>query len=201
MSKVAYKRVSTVDQNTDRQLHDMEFDKVFTEKCSAKTVDRPVWKECMNYLREGDTLTIHSLDRVCRSGAGDAVAIVEELTARGVGIEFVKEGMKFNNEMTAAQKGMLEILASVAQMERELIRERQLEGIKAAKAKGKTMGRPKKEIDVEEVKKLRKEGKTIEEIGEILGVSKASIYRELRKFERDINQVINNINELGCALK
>lgn len=139
---VGYKRVSSVDQSTDRQLEGLQLDRVFEEKISAKAIDRPVFNECLDYLRSGDCLVIHSLDRVCRSGAGDAVALVTELTNKGIGIEFVKEGMRFDADMTAVQKGLLSILASVAEMERGLIKERQLEGISLAKAAGKYKGRP-----------------------------------------------------------
>lgn len=181
MSNVGYIRVSTVEQNTDRQLNSTSLDKIFEEKISAKTIDRPVWAECMSYLRGGDVLHIHSLDRVCRSGAGDAVQIVEELTARNVGVVFHKEGMTFNGTMSAAQKGILSILASVAQMERELIKERQAEGIAAAKAKGKPFGRPKATIDLDEVDILKQQGLSMEKIAIRLNVGVASIYRELKK--------------------
>lgn len=177
MSKVAYKRVSSVGQKTDRQLDGLEFDKVFEEKCSAKTVNRPVWQQCLDYLREGDELHIHSLDRVCRSGAIDAVEIVELLTAKGVTVEFHKEGMKFNGKMTAAQKGVLGILASVAQMERELINERRLEGIAAAKAKGKHMGRPAVDVTVEQIKELLYRGMSKTDAFKQLGISRATGYR------------------------
>ncbi|WP_299143166.1 recombinase family protein [uncultured Vibrio sp.] len=175
MANVGYKRVSTADQNTDRQLVDIQLDKVFEEFCSASTTERPVWLQTLDYLREGDKLYVHSLDRVCRSGAGDAVAIVEQLTAKQVSIEFVKEGLSFNSEMNAAQKGVLGILASVAQMERELIKERQKEGIAAAKAKGKRFGRPSK-ASSEEVKELRKT-LSIAETARQLGISPATVNR------------------------
>lgn len=180
MASVAYKRVSATDQNLDRQLINLTFDKVFEEKCSAKTVNRPEWQACLEYLREGDSLTIHSLDRVCRSGAGDAVQIVEELTAKNISIEFIKEGMKFNGTMTAAQKGVLGILASVAQMERELINERRIEGVAAAKAKGKTFGRPTIDISAKEILELVETGLTKLAAFKQLGISKATGYRILK---------------------
>ncbi|SBO11734.1 DNA-invertase hin [Vibrio mediterranei] len=175
MANVGYKRVSTTDQNTDRQLADIQLDKVFEEYCSASTIERPVWLQTLDYLREGDKLYIHSLDRVCRSGAGDAVAIVEDLTAKKVSVEFVKEGLIFSSEMTATQKGMLGILASVAQMERELIRERQREGLEQAKLKGKKLGRPTKATP-DQVKKLRKT-LSIAETAKQLGISPATVNR------------------------
>ena len=180
-SQVGYIRVSTVEQNTDRQLASIMIDKMFEEKVSGKTINRPVWNECLSYLRGGDTLHIHSLDRVCRSGAGDEVKIVEELTARDVGVVFHKEGLTFSGSMSAAQKGILGILASVAQMERELIRERQLEGIAIAKSKGKSFGRPKVEINLLEVDQLKQQGLSMEKIAKRLDVGVASIYRKVKK--------------------
>ncbi|WP_338154348.1 recombinase family protein [Vibrio harveyi] len=176
---IGYIRVSTVGQNTDRQLADIELDKTFEEKVSAKTTDRPALASCMDYCRTGDTLHIHSLDRVCRSGAGDAVAIVETMTSKGVGVVFHKEGMTFNGCMTAAQKGILSILASVAQMERELIRERQAEGIAAAKASGKHMGRPKAEVTKQDILSLKDKGLSMSSIAKKLGIGRATAYRLL----------------------
>ncbi|USD64509.1 recombinase family protein [Vibrio sp. SCSIO 43136] len=179
--QVGYIRVSTADQNTARQLADVKLDRVFEEKVSAKTVDRPELVACLEYVRSGDTLHIHSLDRVCRSGAGDAVALVEQLTNKGVGVRFHKEGMEFYGDMSAAQRGVLSILASVAQMERELIRERQLEGIAAAKAAGKHIGRPKADARPEDAQRLKADGLSIAAIARDLGVGRATVYRLLER--------------------
>ncbi|MFV8461087.1 recombinase family protein [Vibrio campbellii] len=175
--RIGYKRVSTVDQKTDRQLADVQLDKIFEEKASAKTVDRPVLNEAIEFCREGDLLVIHSLDRVCRSGASDAVKLVEKMTAKGVGVEFVKEGMRFDGEMSATQKGMLSILASVAQMERDLIRERQQEGLEIAKAKGKKLGRPSAKVTAQDVAECTSQGLSIKDTATKLGVSTATVSR------------------------
>lgn len=180
MAHVGYIRVSTADQNLNRQLSGVELDKVFEEKCSAKTVDRPIWNQTIDYVREGDTLHIHSLDRVCRSGAGDAIEIVELMQSKKVSIVFHKEGLTFNGKMSAAQKGVLGILASVAQMERELIRERQQEGIEAAKAAGKHLGRPSK-VTPEKVKELRAQGLSISKVAAQLGISPSTVNRLQKK--------------------
>jgi DNA invertase Pin-like site-specific DNA recombinase len=178
MSHIAYIRVSTIEQNTDRQtFQGFQIDKVFEEKASASNIKRPILNECVNYLREGDTLHIHSLDRVCRSGAGDAVTLVERLNAKGVGVVFHKEGMSFNGSMTAAQKGVLSILASVAEMERGLIKERQAEGIAAAKAKGKHMGRPSTKASKEQIEQLLAQGKTVKAVAEELKIGISTIYK------------------------
>ena len=74
--------VSTAEQSTSRQLADVQLDKVFEEKVSAKTVDRPQLQACLEYVRGGDVLHVHSLDRICRSGAGDAVGLVEQMNRK-----------------------------------------------------------------------------------------------------------------------
>lgn len=179
MAIVGYVRVSTADQNLERQLAVMEEQKVektFSEKASAKTVNRPVWNQCKEYCREGDTLIIPSLDRVVRSGAGDVIAIVEELTAKGVSVNFIKEGMSFSATLTAVQKGILSILASVSTMERELLLERQREGIAAAKEQGRTGGRPAV-VTKEQVQELKLQGLTQVQVSERLGVSSKTVAR------------------------
>jgi DNA invertase Pin-like site-specific DNA recombinase len=177
---IGYIRVSTAAQNTDRQLAHLKLDKVFTEKLSAKSIDRPEWINCKSFCREGDTLHIHSLDRVCRSGAGDAVAIVEEMTAKGVSVVFHKEGLTFNQKLSAAQRGVLSILAAVSQMERELINERRLEGVEAAKLKGKYAGRPAVKVSKAEIMDLLSSGLTREDVANQLGIGVATVYRKLK---------------------
>lgn len=179
--QVGYIRVSSASQNTARQLQGVTLDRTFEERLSAKSIDRPVLEECLSYIRQGDTLHIHSLDRVCRSGAGDAVKLVEELTAKGVTVHFHKEGMVFNGSgMSAAQKGVLGILAAVAQMERELINERRIEGVQAARNAGKTFGRPKTEVTKDQIETLVAAGGKPKDNWEALGIGKATYYRVLK---------------------
>lgn len=189
MANVGYERVSSVGQNTERQLQGVEIDKLFTEKCSAKTIERPVLEDCIDWCREGDMLHIHSLDRVCRSGAGDAVALVERLLDKSVGVTFHKEGMIFSGKITAAQKGVLSILASVAEMERGLIQERRDEGIALAKEKGKYRGR-KPALNNEELDEfwiMLGDGYTAGKLAKHFGIGRATAYRiaETLKKERD----------------
>lgn len=184
MAQVAYIRVSTIEQNTDRQLQGMShinLDKIYEEKVSAKTIDRPIWNQCLDYVREGDVLHIYSLDRVCRSGAQDAVNIVETLNKKGVGVVFHKEGMTFNGSMTAAQKGVLSILASVAQMERDLIRERQREGQQAAKARGKHIGRKSSGVTKAQIQELKERDIQMPEVAKLLGISRATAYNIMKR--------------------
>jgi len=144
---VGYIRVSSVGQNTDRQtdgFKSLDLDKVFTEKVSGATTDRPELKACLEYLRENDTLYIYSMDRLARNLI-DLQCIVKELTSRGVCIKFMKEQLTFeqtgNNPMNTL---LLQVMGGFAEFERSLIKERQMEGIASAKAKGVKFGRKAK---------------------------------------------------------
>jgi len=139
---VGYIRVSSVLQNTDRQLEGIELDEVFTEKVSAKDAKRPQLQACLKHTRKGDTLHVHSIDRLARN-LKDLQEIVEELTQRGVRIQFHKENLVFSGDSNPMQTLMLQMMGAFAEFERALIKERQREGIAAAKAKGKHLGRPK----------------------------------------------------------
>ena len=138
--RVGYLRVSTVDQNTDRQLDGIALDKVFTDKASGKDTNRPELTRALEYVREGDTLVVHSMDRLARN-LEDLRRIVRELTGRGVRVEFVKESLTFTGEDSAMNTLLLSMLGAVAEFERSMILERQREGIAIAKAAGKYKGR------------------------------------------------------------
>src|SRR5690554_3579514 len=94
MAEVAYRRVSTLDQSTERQLDGMTFDKVFEDKCGGGDTNRPALKALLEYVREGDTVHVHSIDRLARNSQ-DLLGLVEELRGRGVSITFHKEGLSF----------------------------------------------------------------------------------------------------------
>ena len=132
---IGYIRVSTVDQNTERQLDGLKLDKVFTDKASGKDVNRPQLKAAREYVREGDRLVVHSLDRLARNLV-DLKNIVSELTARDVTVQFVKENLTFTNEDNAMSNLLLSVMGAFAEFERALIRERQREGIALAKKRG-----------------------------------------------------------------
>ncbi len=137
---VGYQRVSTADQNTDRQLDGIAVDKMFTDHASGKDTHRPALTECLRYVREGDELVVHSMDRLSRSVI-DMLTTVNDLAGRGVRIRFVKEGLTFGDADDPCGELMLTVMAAVAQFERSLLLERQREGIAIAKAKGKYKGR------------------------------------------------------------
>jgi DNA invertase Pin-like site-specific DNA recombinase len=138
--RIGYIRVSSVDQNTARQLDGVELDKVFTDKASGKDTNRPQLKAALDYLRDGDVLVVHSMDRLARN-ISDLLNTVQALNERGVVVEFVKESLVFTGDDSAISKLMLTIMGGVAEFERAMIRERQLEGIAKAKQAGKYRGR------------------------------------------------------------
>ncbi len=142
MARVGYIRVSSVDQNLDRQLDGVVLDKVFTEKLSGATTDRPQLQAMLDYVREGDVILVHSIDRLARSLA-DLLKLVEDLTKRGVHVCFDKEKLEFTGEDNPTQHLMLQMMGAVAQFERAMIKDRQREGIAKAKLKGAYKGRIK----------------------------------------------------------
>lgn len=138
--RIGYVRVSSVDQNTVRQLDGIQVDKIFTDKASGKDTNRPQLQAALDYLRDGDVLVVHSMDRLARN-ISDLLHTVETLNGRGVVVEFVKESLTFTGDDSAISKLMLTIMGGVAEFERAMIRERQLEGIAKAKQAGKYRGR------------------------------------------------------------
>jgi DNA invertase Pin-like site-specific DNA recombinase len=137
---VGYVRVSSTGQSTVRQLDGVETDRTFVDKLSGKSMERPELRACLEYLREGDLLVVHSMDRLARN-LGDLKMIVRQLTAKGVTVQFVKEALVFTNKADSMGQLLLNILGAVAEFERELIRERQREGIEIAKRNGVYAGR------------------------------------------------------------
>jgi DNA invertase Pin-like site-specific DNA recombinase len=167
---IGYIRVSTLDQNTERQLDGLKLDKVFTDKASGKDTKRPQLKAVLEYLRDGDKLIVHSLDRLARNLV-DLKNIVSELTVRDVTVEFVKERLVFTNEDNAMSNLLLSVMGAFAEFERSLIRERQREGIALAKKAGVYKGR-KPSLTPERVIDLRKCVKA--------GEKKAALAREFK---------------------
>ena len=138
--RIGYRRVSTLDQSTARQLDGVPLDKVFEDKASGKDTARPELQAALEWAREGDRLIIHSMDRLARN-LSDLRQIVGSLTSRGVAVEFVKENMTFTNESTPMAQFMLNIMGAFAELERSMIRERQKEGVTLAKKAGRYHGR------------------------------------------------------------
>lgn len=143
MANVGYIRVSTADQSTARQLDGISLDKTFEDKVSGVSCSRPALKECLNYLREGDILHVHSIDRLARNLA-DLQNLVNGLTDRGIVVQFHTENLTFSGPSSPMQTLLFQIMGAFAQFERALIKERQREGFEQAKVNGKHLGRPTK---------------------------------------------------------
>jgi len=178
---IGYMRVSSVGQHVDRQLDGLLLDKVFTDKLSGKDTQRPVFQQCMQFLREGDTLVVHSMDRLARN-LDDLRRTVQTLTGRGVRVQFVKEGLLFSGDDSPMANLLLSVLGAIAEFERSLIRERQLEGIAVAKRKGIYKGR-KKALDdvlVARIKERIASGERKARVARDAGISRQTLYGYLK---------------------
>ena len=147
--RIGYVRVSSYDQNEGRQLEHMDdTDRTFTDKASGKDAERPQLQELLSYAREGDTIVVHSMDRLARN-VDDLRRIVQQQTKRGIKVQFIKENLTFTGDESPMANLMLSVLGAVAQFERDLIKERQREGIALAKQRGAYRGRRKALTDDE----------------------------------------------------
>src|SRR3954453_13530957 len=180
--RVGYIRVSTLDQKTERQLEAIKLDKTFTDKASGKDVHRPKLKAALDFLRDGDTLVVHSMDRLARN-VEDMLRMVRELTSEGIAVEFIKERLTFRGKDAPMDTLMLTMLSAFAAFERSLIRERQREGIAIAKAKGVYKGR-KRSLTTEQVQRAR----TLV----AKGTPKAPSARDFRISRRTLHQYLRN---------
>jgi DNA invertase Pin-like site-specific DNA recombinase len=180
-SNIGYIRVSSIDQNTARQLDGMDLDQVFKEKVSAATTKRPQLQECLRYVRKGDTLHVHSIDRLARN-LGDLLSLLEQLTGKGVAVKFHKENLTFTGEDNPFQTLQLQIIGAVAQFEREIIKERQREGIAKAQAKGKHCGRKSKlsQEQMNEIRQRSDEGEEKKALANEFGISRQTLYRIIK---------------------
>ncbi|MBD3738665.1 MAG: recombinase family protein [Pseudomonas balearica] len=179
--RIGYIRVSTLDQNPDRQLEGVQVGKVFIDKASGKDTQRPQLEALLNYVREGDTLVVHSMDRLARN-LDDLRRMVQQLTGRGVRIEFVKESLAFTGEDSPMANLLLSVMGAFAEFERALIRERQREGISLAKQRGVYRGR-KKALSDSQIEELRRRAGARESkaaLAREFGISRATLYQYLR---------------------
>lgn len=181
--RVGYIRVSSADQNAERQLASEKLYKIFKDEASGRHTNRPALQAALEYVREGDTLVVHSMDRLARS-LDDLRRLVRELTSRGVRVQFLKEGQTFTGDDSPMSQLLLSMLGAVAEFERALIRERQREGIAIAKAKGIYKGR-KRALSKEQVTELRardlaKGGKGRSQLARDFGISRQTLYSALK---------------------
>ena len=179
--RIGYVRVSSFDQNPERQLEHVEVGKVFTDKASGKDTQRPQLDALLGFVREGDTVVVHSMDRLARN-LDDLRRLVQGLTQRGVRIEFLKEHLTFTGEDSPMANLMLSVMGAFAEFERALIRERQREGIALAKQRGAYRGR-KKALAPEQVAQLRRRaaaGEKKAQLAREFGISRETVYQYLR---------------------
>jgi DNA invertase Pin-like site-specific DNA recombinase len=184
---IGYIRVSTREQSTGRQTDGMEslkLNKIFEEKVSGKSKDRPQLRLCIDYAREGDTVYIYSIDRLARS-LSDLQAIIAELVDKGVTVQFIKESQTYSRDNSNPfNKVLLQVLGAFAEFERNIMLERQAEGIAHARANGTKSGKPfgKQPLDMtrrNEAIELSKQGNNISQISRAMNLSRASIYKLL----------------------
>jgi DNA invertase Pin-like site-specific DNA recombinase len=179
--RVGYIRVSSVDQNTERQLDGVQIDRCFTDKASGKDTQRPQLEALVEFVREGDTVVVHSMDRLARN-LDDLRKLVLTLTRRSIKVEFMKESLTFSGEDSPMAMLLLSMLGAVAEFERSLIKERQREGIAIAQTKGVYRGR-KPSLNDEQIQKLRNriasgDKKTV--IAREFSISRETLYRYAR---------------------
>ena len=180
---VAYLRVSLGQQSTDRQFIDIDYDKEFIDKVSAKDTERPQLKAMLEHVRDGDTVVVHSMDRLARN-TKDLLEIVEGLKAKGVTIKFIKENLAFTAGADNSMNNLLlTMLGALAQFERELKLERQREGIEAAKQKGLYKGRSSS-INREEVMGDITSGLSIRKTATKHDIAVSSVSRIVKEFKQ-----------------
>jgi DNA invertase Pin-like site-specific DNA recombinase len=184
MANVGYKRVSTVDQNTGRQLEGIELDEVFEDKCSGKNTERAALQECLRFVRRGDVLWIHSLDRAARN-LMDLRTITTDLVNRGVQVRYVKEGLIFGGSAstTPMSQLLLNVMGAFAEFERALILERQREGIAVARAAGRYAKPRQRKLKADQVQKIIEQvaaGVPKSRVAKAYGISRETLYVYLR---------------------
>lgn len=175
-------RVSTFEQNVERQLEGAALDRCFTDRVSGKDTKRPELTALLAFVREGDTVVVHSMDRLARN-LDDLRRLVQALTAKGVRIEFVKEGLAFTGEDSPMATLMLSVMGAFAEFECALPRERQREGITLAKQRGAYRGR-KKSLTAEQVAELKRRvsvGDQKSQVARDLGITRETVYQYLRE--------------------
>jgi DNA invertase Pin-like site-specific DNA recombinase len=179
--RIGYVRVSTVDQNPARQLEGLELAKVFLDRTSGKDTNRPELARMLEFVREGDTVVVHSMDRLARN-LDDLRRLVTDLNAQGITVEFVQESLTFTGTDSPMAKLLLSMMGAFAEFERGLLRERQSEGIAIAKASGKYNGR-RPALTTSQAAQLREKvanGMPKAEVARQLGVSRSTVYEYLK---------------------
>ncbi len=179
--KIGYVRVSSIDQNPERQLENIQLDRIFTDKASGRDIQRPQLEVLLTFAREGDIVVVHSMDRLARN-LEDLRQIVKTLTGRGVRVEFIKESLTFTGDDSPMANLLLNVMGSFAEFERSLIRERQKEGIALAKQRGVYRGRKPALSDeqIVELKGLVRTGIPKTRVAKDFGITRETVYQYLK---------------------
>jgi DNA invertase Pin-like site-specific DNA recombinase len=179
--RVGYVRVSSIEQNTVRQLDGIPVERTFTDRASGKDTARPKLDELLAFVRDGDTVIVHSMDRLARN-LDDLRRIVRTLTGKGVRVEFAKESLTFTGEDSPMATLLLSVMGAFAEFERALILKRQREGIAAAKLCGVYTGR-KPALTAAQANQLRERvaaGERKSVLAKEFGISRETVYSYLR---------------------
>lgn len=173
--KFGYRRVSSLDQSLARQELPDDCDRIFEEKVSGKNTDREQLSILRDLLQPGDEIVVHSIDRLARS-LRDLQIIIDEVIEKGAVISFMKENLTFGVRSDPTSNLTLHILGAIGEFERELILQRQREGIAKAKQDGRYKGRPKT-INRKVAQKMFNAGSTPLEVADVMKIGIASAYR------------------------
>lgn len=183
-----YARVSSAEQNLDRQLDELrkngvQEDHIFMDKMTGTTMERPAFEELQKRLRKGDVVITESLSRLSRK-TDDLIQIIEEWQSRGITYISLKESIDFS---TSTGKFILSVLASISELERNMIRDRVMEGLAAARSRGRVGGRPRTDPrKLSQALKLYDAGShSVREICEVTGVSQSVLYRAIQAREKE----------------
>ena len=178
---VGYIRVSSVGQNTARQLDGVALDKTFEDKCSGSDTNRPALQAMLAHVRDGDAVMVHEISRLARN-TSDLLALVKHLTDKGVSVTFKKEGLTFTGDKSNAMNQMLlTMLGAVSAFELSMINERRAEGQAKARAEGKHMGRTAK-LSADQTAAIRQRAATESKtaLAAEYGVSRATLYAVIK---------------------
>lgn len=184
--RIGYIRVSSLDQNPDRQLEGIELDKKFIDYCSTNNTTRPQLQALIDYIREDDTIYVHSMDRLARRVL-ELKKYVNVFVSKKVKVIFVKENLTFTDENNALANLMLHMMAAFSEFEHAYIKERQMEGVAIAKKQGKYKGR--KKIAESKIIALREQiasTKTKSQIAKDLGISRITLYKYMNEGKKQM---------------
>jgi len=179
--RISYRRVSTEAQSTERQLDGLEFDCEFEDRLSGKDTNRPQLQALLKYARSGDVVVVHSMCRLARN-LTDLLALVQELTGKGVKVRFHKEGLEFSGDDSPLSMLMLSLMGAFSAFERAILLERQREGIHLAKQRGAYKGRKPAltSMQAEQLRIRANAGESKAKLARELGVSRETVYAYLR---------------------